>query len=544
MDAVAIRSQELKVLYCEDSEISGNSLRNFLTHRFCKVYYAADGEEGWQLYNKYQPDLIITDIRMPRLDGLKMARRIREKDDRTKIIIVSAHNDINYFMEAIDYGISAFIKKPIDLKLLDRQIKEMLEDLKLHKRIREEEQRRIKIQSDNNKLFQEIRQDLALARSVQEYLLPDWLLLHEKLVFTTAYVPSLIVGGDLFGYFPITKKRFVFYLGDVSGHGLKSAMLMMAANSTINMLVEQEKKRINIARLVNRLNKILSINLLRDRNYMTFIMGTIDTDSGEVRYIRAGHPEIIVFDHSTSKAKLMMSEKGTIPIGWLDNFNYSDDDVDCFTINKNQTCFVYSDGLFECTRENGEQLGQDGLLKLLEEKIPETNSLTSSLEVMEHLKDEGYDISQDDFTLVSFFQPTSATIPQLKNSYQAIIPENIDLEEIECREFLLQNTGNAQFASTFEENMNALFQLEDFRNESYFISSFLLLLVFNDNRIECRFWIKKEQDETNEYAVSKLDEEEITATFRNSELYSQNYLQKLHFKNLGDFLEVNCVFKT
>ncbi|MCF7919889.1 MAG: SpoIIE family protein phosphatase [Candidatus Cloacimonetes bacterium] len=542
MESELLIMQDLKVLYCEDSEPTVSSLRNFLSHRFSQVFYAVDGIEGLQLYHKQKPDLIITDIRMPRLDGLQMARKIREIDIHVKIIIISAHTEVNYFLEAIDYGISAFIKKPVALKILETQINEMLEELQLQKRIKEEETRRLKTQQDKDKLFAEIRQDIALARSVQEYLLPDWLLLHDQIVFSTAYMPSLEVGGDLFGYFPVNESSYVFFLGDVSGHGLKSAMLMMAANSTITMLLEQEKPNINPARLVNRLNKILSVNLLRDKNYMTFILGVINTQSGEVNYIRAGHPEIIVFDHNTRKAELLLNERGTIPVGWLENYSYTDADIDSFIIDENKTCFIYSDGLFECSLQNGDRLGQEGLLELLEQKIPQTNSLTTSLEFMEFLKDEGYDISQDDFTLVSFFQPTATTIPGLKNSLQAIVPENIDLDEIECRQFLLDNTGNSDFAETFEKDINTLFQSEDFQKASYFISSFILLLIYSDNRIECRFWIKKDLEEDNVFSNKQiLDHQAVATAFQQLDIYILNYLKDLKFKNLGDYLEINCI---
>ncbi|MCF7911043.1 MAG: SpoIIE family protein phosphatase [Candidatus Cloacimonetes bacterium] len=538
---------ELKVLLCEDSRNTLHSLSNILQHRFKHVIIAEDGLAGLQKYKAEQPDLIITDIKMPRISGLEMIKKIRAENSLIKIIIISAHTDINYFIEAIDFHISAFINKPVDFRILDSHLKEISADIFLRQRTLEAEEKQIAVLKEQEKLFLEIKQDLALARTVQEYLLPEWLLFNYKLIFSTAYVPSLDVGGDLFGYYPINDDTFVFYLGDVSGHGLKAAMLMMAANSTINMLIDQSKPHLEPAVILTELNKILCKHLFISNNYMTIILGTVNLISNEVRYIRAGHPEIIVFDHLENKARLLDNDNGTIPVGWLPTHQYSSQDENILKLADHQTIFIYSDGLYECTRSDNSRLGQETLLKEMNYKIPQSNPLTASLEFMEYVKQAGYDISQDDFTLVSFFKPYSASMIGLKQYYQADIPEDMELDNIRCESFLLHFTNSGKFARLFESDINRLFSSESFQGERNIISGFILLLAYDNGFIECNFWLKSHNPNENQFSQDDQSERQpltkdmITSQLNSLEIKSNGYLKEVKFKTLGEILQVICL---
>ena len=537
----------LKVLLCEDSENTLHSLKNILIRRFTKVITAEDGLSGLQKYKSEKPDLIITDIRMPQVTGLEMIKTIREEDSHIKIIIISAHRDIKYFMEAIGFHISAFISKPVDFKIFENHLKEISADILLQQRIKIAEEKQIAISKQQERMFLEIKQDLSLARTVQEYLLPEWLLISDELIFSTAYVPSLDVGGDLFGYHAVDKDNYVFYLGDVSGHGLKAAMLMMAANATINMLIDQAKPDIVPSQILNLLNKILCKYLFINNNYMTIILGTVNVSTNEIRYIRAGHPEIIVYDHQEEKARLIENDKGNIPVGWLPNHLYSETDENNLLINDDQTIFIYTDGLFECTLPDNSRLGQEALLKVLNDKIPGTHPFTASLEIMEHIKMSGYDISQDDFTLVSFFKTKSFSMKGIREYYQADIPEDLELEDIQCSDFLFQYTNNKAFARLFERDINRLFSSETFQGESNFISGFLLLQVFDNGNVECHFWLKTYNSNENDVylydqsLMQPLTKDQIVLQLNALDIKSEGYLKKVKFKTLGEILQVICL---
>jgi diguanylate cyclase (GGDEF)-like protein len=115
------------VLYVEDDEEIQQQLSIFLRAKTGTLYPAFNGQEGLQLYIKHRPDVVITDIRMPTLDGLELAKTIREIDRDVPIIITTAFNEQDFFIKSIEVGIDRYILKPTDpYLLLDALIKSVM----------------------------------------------------------------------------------------------------------------------------------------------------------------------------------------------------------------------------------------------------------------------------------------------------------------------------------------------------------------------------------------------------------------------------------
>lgn len=108
--------QHISVLYVEDDPAIREGLSRFLRRRVGSLYLGENGQEGLEAFKTNRPDLIVTDIRMPVMDGLTMAEKIRELDREIPIVITTAFNDEEYFLKAIDIGIDKYIKKPINNK--------------------------------------------------------------------------------------------------------------------------------------------------------------------------------------------------------------------------------------------------------------------------------------------------------------------------------------------------------------------------------------------------------------------------------------------
>jgi YesN/AraC family two-component response regulator len=112
-------TKNLSVLYVEDEEIIRNETTNFLQHFFSDIGVAANGEIGLQKYKERNGfDLVITDIKMPKMNGIDLCRQIRQLDDEQPIIITSAHNDSEYLLKLIDIGVDKFIMKPMEHKVI------------------------------------------------------------------------------------------------------------------------------------------------------------------------------------------------------------------------------------------------------------------------------------------------------------------------------------------------------------------------------------------------------------------------------------------
>ena len=105
--------KNIKILYIEDDEIARENGLEYLENFFENIYEASDAIIALQLYEKHKPDIIITDIQMPKLNGLEFVKRIRQKDKKTQIIIITAFSDKDYLLKAIELGLVKYLVKPV-----------------------------------------------------------------------------------------------------------------------------------------------------------------------------------------------------------------------------------------------------------------------------------------------------------------------------------------------------------------------------------------------------------------------------------------------
>ena len=136
----------LKVFLVEDESVIRDGLRDGIPwqqYGFTLVGTASDGEVALPQIRKLRPDILITDIKMPFMDGLTLSRIVTEELPETKTIIISGYDDFEYAQQAIAIGVEQYLLKPISKGAL-------LKALRAIKDRMEEEQER----SDQNRKYQ------------------------------------------------------------------------------------------------------------------------------------------------------------------------------------------------------------------------------------------------------------------------------------------------------------------------------------------------------------------------------------------------------
>lgn len=120
----------LKLLFVEDDEIARENACEYLEEYFETIYEAKDGLEALSIYKQYKPDIIITDIQMPKISGLELVETIRKTDLETQIIITSAYSTKEYLLKAVELGLVKYLIKPINEKDLLGALKSCSQSLK------------------------------------------------------------------------------------------------------------------------------------------------------------------------------------------------------------------------------------------------------------------------------------------------------------------------------------------------------------------------------------------------------------------------------
>jgi len=119
-----IREQEpgqrynISVLFVDDNETIRQLYRRILEKHVNNLYIAKDGYNGLELYQKHKPDLVITDMVMPVMNGLEMVKEIKKIAPDAKFVVMSAYSEKDSFVESIHLGIDGYLMKPVEAKKL------------------------------------------------------------------------------------------------------------------------------------------------------------------------------------------------------------------------------------------------------------------------------------------------------------------------------------------------------------------------------------------------------------------------------------------
>ena len=110
--------KSVSLLYVEDDAATREELVITLTPWMRELTVAGDGQRGLELFRQKRPDLVLTDIQMPRVSGLAMGAEIRSLVPDQPIVVVSAYNDVDYLFRAIELGIDHYTTKPVNVERL------------------------------------------------------------------------------------------------------------------------------------------------------------------------------------------------------------------------------------------------------------------------------------------------------------------------------------------------------------------------------------------------------------------------------------------
>ncbi|UFS69981.1 response regulator [Geomonas sp. RF6] len=140
MDALQEGKKTVTLLYVEDEreprEIVGEAIAT--EYPDITVHTAANGAEGLELFKAHRPEVVLTDILMPEMDGLRMAAEIAAIDPETELIALTAYSDTNFLLSAIETGFSHYVLKPIDYDRLFPAIEKSLRTVELKRRVQEQ----------------------------------------------------------------------------------------------------------------------------------------------------------------------------------------------------------------------------------------------------------------------------------------------------------------------------------------------------------------------------------------------------------------------
>ena len=338
-----------KILTVDDERSISYLLREVIQHMGHTVEQAGDGAEAITLMQNQPFDLILTDLQMPRVNGMAVLKAAKALPDPPQVLFLTGHSSVQSAVQAMKSGAFDYLNKPLNLDELRIKLTVALQQRDMQQRL----QRQAQKLAEHQKMLQ---RDLKLAATIQETLLPapmetDQISIH------LLHRPMLDVGGD-YGSIQLIKDNFVYLtLIDVTGHGIAAALVVNRLCNEIRVLVETGRRPREI---LHGLNDFFIHNLYRTGSFLTAFSCMIDLNHNQLVYAGSAHPAMLFLEKTTQSLALLESQNTIIGFHneTLDNFhethrNWSSGD----------RLLLYSDGIVEA--ENAEQVpfGINGLSK-------------------------------------------------------------------------------------------------------------------------------------------------------------------------------------
>lgn len=365
------------ILVIDDDSIVRESIVAYLESSGFNIIQAENGEEGLRLYRKMSPDIILCDLRMPKLDGLGVLRNVRNESLDTPFIVVSGAGIMADVVEALRLGANDYLIKPIvDLEVLEYAINRALENAQLaeeNKRYRESMESAIRSLENSLHLLQE---DQKAGRQVQMNMLPRHPLDFAGFRMDHHIIPSLYLSGDFVDYFVLDDHSFAFYLADVSGHGASSAFVTVLLKHMSMQLLQEYKShprkgRVKPSHVLSFINR----NLLKSDlgKHVTIFGGVVNTREQTLTYAFGGHYPLPIL--ATTSEVGFIEGKG-LPVGLFEDAQYQDVTID---LPEEFNLTILSDGILEVLPHQSLQEKEDYLLSVIREGANTVPSLITHL---------------------------------------------------------------------------------------------------------------------------------------------------------------------
>lgn len=328
------KADQPRVLVVDDMDYNRFIIRNILSaHGFSDILEAENGKEALSLAMQYPPNLIISDLSMPLMDGFEFCEAIRRHPQltHTPIIVQTSLMNVEERIRALEKGANDIIVQPVHSKELIARIEMHLNQAAAYRKL---DEYRCRVESE-----------IELARQMHIALLPEAEELERietemGIRITNYFEPSFEIGGDIWGVWNLKEKKLAFYQCDFTGHGVGAAINTFRFHAALPSLVKDMPDPDEFMRHMND----LLYDLLPVEQFATFFYGIIDIANDHLRYSCAGAPKPVLYSAAARRGNILNSSG--IPLGIVRNHGYP---VSECAFEHGDSLFLYSDALIETT---------------------------------------------------------------------------------------------------------------------------------------------------------------------------------------------------
>ncbi|MYD62376.1 MAG: SpoIIE family protein phosphatase [Gemmatimonadetes bacterium] len=345
-----MKKAQYKILVVDDEpdleHLVRQRMRRDVRAGLYEFVFAYNGVEALEVLNADPDiDMVLSDINMPRMDGLTLLEQMSEVDPDLRAVIVSAYGDMKNIRTAMNRGAFDFVTKPIDFQDLRVTIERTLEHLKLWREAVASRDKLVALQNE-----------LRVAHDMQQSILPKIFPDKPGYQLFGSMEPARQVGGDFFDIINLENDRIGLAIADVSDKGVPAALFMMSSRTLMKGAAIGKSNPTDVLTEVN--------HLLQEDNdaamFVTVFYAEYNPADGSLSYANGGHnPPVIV--HADGSSTVLPQTNG-IALGILPDIEYEQNSV---TLSPGDTLVLYTDGITEAMNAQNEEFEMERLLTVL-----------------------------------------------------------------------------------------------------------------------------------------------------------------------------------
>lgn len=357
MDESFLKS--LNVLYVEDEADIIQLIEKKFAPKFNQFVSVTSAEEALETFKNNNFDLILTDYLLPGINGMEFAKEVLKIKVKMPIILITGYVDMQFFVEAINIGITQFVSKPIQFKLLRNAINNAVESVVLEhllNKSREQELEFLKYKDKYNKM----QHDAALKKEVhimrndmfkKYYHDGDNPVTYDGWQLEVYYRSLDIVSGDTYTCRVLDSGNLIIFIADAMGKGVSASITSLLSVSLLNYIIKQQNlyKDVSgeeeIRLIVEQFVSFMRENLVEDE-VLCAIFAYFDFKENKLRYVSFSMPRLL---YQTTNGKIEKLPSNNLPIMPYE-VDVCIDSVDLSNISK---VALFTDGIVESETKNG-----------------------------------------------------------------------------------------------------------------------------------------------------------------------------------------------
>ena len=328
------------LLIVDDEEEIRENLKDFAEFKGFTVREAGNGLEALDVLEAQRPHLVISDLKMPEMDGLEMLLEIARRGIQVPVVIMTAFGTMEYAINAMKNGAADFITKPIDLPYLMRVVERVLKRSEIEQKVKDQQR--------------QLDEDIQHAAMIQRCLLPEPID-SPRLVVHYRYHPYIAIGGDYLTLHKYNDSRVAFALYDVSGHGVSAALTANLVHNQLQLRLAEHRPPSNI---IDLLNRFITQHIGKTNMFVTMIIGMIDAEEGSLVVSNAGHPEMLLWHGERHELEGVSSHLP--PVGFAPKI-LCDRNESRLEVASGDRIILFTDGLTEACNAEGVLAGLRGM---------------------------------------------------------------------------------------------------------------------------------------------------------------------------------------